>query len=97
MKNREYFYYDKKHKNRSEKRAEYSYNLKQRILSFLSENKYLKKKLNVIDRHIELRNDRETHLYRNYYTDKILSKNQPKNYKNLKLFESLVASGFRVS
>lgn len=85
MKNKEYFYYDKKHKNTSEKRAEYSYKIKHKILALFLGKSYLKNKLNVIDRHSELRNDRETHLYRNYYTDKIISKNQPKHYKKLKL------------
>jgi hypothetical protein len=85
LKKKEYFYYDKKHKKWSEKRAENSYDIKQKILSFLAKNKYLKKKLNAIDRHTELKNDRENHLFRNYYTDKIISKNQPKHYKKLKL------------
>lgn len=85
LKKKEYFYYEKKHKNWSEKRAEYSYKLKQKTLSFLTRNKYLKKKLNVIDRHTELRNAKEHHIYLNYYTDRIISKNQPEQYKKLNL------------
>lgn len=85
MKSENYFYYEKKHKTKSEKREEYAYKLKQKLYTFLLENRYFEKKLNAIDRHTKLRNDREIHISRNYYSDRIISKNQPKSYKKLKL------------
>lgn len=85
MKNREYFYYDKKHKNGLEKRDECSYELKKKIISFLSRNKYLRDKLSPTDRHFELSYEKETHLYRNHYINNHISKNRPKNYRKLNL------------
>jgi len=85
VKSENYFYYNKKHKTKSEKREEYSYKIKKKLFTFLLENKFLEKKLNVIDRHTKLRNDREIHISKNYYSDRIISKNQPENYKKLKL------------
>lgn len=85
MKSENYFYYDKKHKTKSEKREEYVYKIKQKLYNFLLENKFFEKKLNVIDRHTKLRNEREIHISRNYYSDRIISKHQTKNYKKLKL------------
>lgn len=85
MKNKEYFYYHKEYKTKSEKREEYFFKIKQKVFSFIIKNKYLKKKLNLIDRHTEYRNEREVYVTKNYYSDNIISKNQPKNFKDLKL------------
>lgn len=85
MKNEDYFYYNKKHKTRVEKREDYSYKIKQKLFNFLLGNKYLEKKLHVFDRHTKIQNEREIHISKNYYSDKIIFKNQPKNYKKLEL------------
>lgn len=85
MNNPNYYYFNKKYKTKDEKKKDFCLNIKQTLFSFLSENKYFKKKLSSIDGSYEYRNKREAHIAKNYYSSRLKLNPEIENYRDLKL------------